>query len=105
MQRKQKRNIQIATFLVLCSVFHGVLVIKIGAPSPSAPQGHQGKRGHRGRKEEGTPGVARFSWRSPTMVPWHCEWIPSSEVEDWGGPRDMTQEIICQGVMCEVDLV
>ena len=47
MQRKQKRNIQIATFLVLCSVLNGVLVIKIGAPSPSAP----GTPG-----EEGTPG-------------------------------------------------
>ena len=48
MQRKQKRNIQIATFLVLCSVFHGVLVIKIGAPSPGTP-GEEGTPGKEGR--------------------------------------------------------
>lgn len=48
MQRKQKRNIQIATFLVLCSVLNGVLVIKIGAPSPGTP-GEEGTPGKEGR--------------------------------------------------------
>ena len=56
MKRKQKRTFQITTFLVLCSVFKMVLVIKIGAPSPWEPWGHQGKRGHRGKEGRGDTG-------------------------------------------------
>ena len=46
-KRKQKRNLHIATFLVLCSALNGVLVIKIGLPGWGHQRGSDLKSGLR----------------------------------------------------------